>query len=181
MLLLINGSTRTNSTNGAALRAVAELVPQAQLYLGLAELPQFNPDLDQDPLPPLVAGLRAAIAAADALLFCTPEYAGALPGSLKNLLDWTIGGGEMSGKPVGWINCSDRGAAGAYAELATVLRYADTRIVEEACARIVVSRSSLDGSGRIEGEVLAAELASIAQTLERAVTGGAKSHTTDNG
>ncbi|HEY1627129.1 MAG TPA: NAD(P)H-dependent oxidoreductase [Streptosporangiaceae bacterium] len=28
-------------------------------------------------------------------MFCTPEYAGTLPGSLKNSLDWTVGGGEM--------------------------------------------------------------------------------------
>jgi NAD(P)H-dependent FMN reductase len=32
------------------------------------------------------------------------EYAGTLPGSLKNLLDWTVGGGEIYGKPAGWIN-----------------------------------------------------------------------------
>lgn len=43
-------------------------------------------------------------AAADAVLFCTPEYAGALPGSFKNLLDWTVGGGETYGKPAAWIN-----------------------------------------------------------------------------
>lgn len=24
-------------------------------------------------------------------MFCTPEYAGALPGSFTNLLDWTVG------------------------------------------------------------------------------------------
>ena len=36
--------------------------------------------------------MRAAIAAADAVVFCTPEYAGTLPGSFKNLLDWTVGG-----------------------------------------------------------------------------------------
>ena len=49
------------------------------------------------------AALRAALAAADGVLFCTPEYAGALPGSFKNLLDWTVGGGEMYGQPVAWI------------------------------------------------------------------------------
>ena len=42
---------------------------------------------------PAVAGLRAAIGAAGALLFCTPEYAGALPGSFKNLLDVGAGAG----------------------------------------------------------------------------------------
>jgi NAD(P)H-dependent FMN reductase len=165
VLLLINGSTRANSTNGAALRAIAENVEEAHVYASLAELPQFNPDLDQDPLPPLVADLRAAIGSADALLICTPEYAGALPGSLKNLLDWTIGGGEMSGKPVGWINCSDRGAAGAYAELATVLRYADTRIVDAACGRVVVSRSSLDELHRITDPDLIQRLVAVAHGL----------------
>lgn len=147
------------------MRAITELVDGAQLYPGLAELPQFNPDLDRDPLPPLVAGLRAAIGAADGLLFCTPEYAGALPGSCKNLLDWTIGGGEMAGKPVGWINCSDRGAGGAYAELETVLGYAGSSIVPAACARVVVSRSSVDTDGRITDPALANQLAEVARAL----------------
>jgi len=47
-----------------------------------------------------VVKLRRQIAASDAVLFCTPEYAGALPGRFKNLLDWTVGGGEIYGKPV---------------------------------------------------------------------------------
>jgi NAD(P)H-dependent FMN reductase len=42
-----------------------------------------------------VADLRRQIEAADAVVFCTSEYAGALPGSFKNLLDWTVGGGEV--------------------------------------------------------------------------------------
>ena len=46
----------------------------------------------------------ATIADADAVMFSTPEYAGALPGSFLNLLDWTIGGGEIYEKPVAWIN-----------------------------------------------------------------------------
>ena len=69
--------------------------------------------------------LRARIAAADAILFSTPEYAGAMPGSFKNLLDWTVGGVEISEKPVGWINISPTpdGAARTYESLTTVLQY----------------------------------------------------------
>ena len=90
-----------------------------------AGLPHFNPDDDVEPLDPAVAELRAAIDAADAVLFSTPEYAGALPGSFKNLLDWTIGGGEIYEKPVGWINASALGGAtDAYESLGIVLRYA---------------------------------------------------------
>ena len=73
-----------------------------------ASLPHFNPDddRDDDPVHPAVADLRRHIAEADAILICTPEYAGALPGSLKNLLEWTVGDGGTYRKPVAWINVS---------------------------------------------------------------------------
>jgi chromate reductase, NAD(P)H dehydrogenase (quinone) len=39
----------------------------------MADLPAFNPDLDEDPPPPTVFHLRQAIREGDALLFSTPE------------------------------------------------------------------------------------------------------------
>ena len=94
-LLLVSGSTRRCSTNTAALRALRDLAPagvHATLYDGLADLPAFDPDQDQQ-APSAVGQLRAQLAAADAVVFSTPEYAGTLPGSFKNLLDWTVGSG----------------------------------------------------------------------------------------
>jgi len=94
-VLMVSGSLRHGSTNTAMLETARACAPdgvEAVLYEGLDALPHFNPDDDVEPLHPAVAELRAAIDAADALLFSTPEYAGALPGSFKNLLDWTIGG-----------------------------------------------------------------------------------------
>src|ERR1700735_5622116 len=91
-ILLISGSTRSGSGNTAALRTVQAVAPawiRADMYSGLTSLPAFSPDEDEYPPGP-AAELRERIAAADALLFCTPEYAGTLPGSLKNLLDWTV-------------------------------------------------------------------------------------------
>jgi NAD(P)H-dependent FMN reductase len=155
-LLLISGSTRNGSVNSATLHTVADLLGTERggdaegarpvVYDGLARLPHFNPDDDHDPLPAEVARLRGLIAEADAVLFCTPEYAGDLPGSFKNLLDWTVGGAETSGKPCGWINVSSAptGAAGAHRALRTVLTYTDARIVEEGCADIPVPRSAVD-------------------------------------
>ncbi|MDQ2958510.1 MAG: NAD(P)H-dependent oxidoreductase [Actinomycetota bacterium] len=167
-ILLICGSLRTGSTNAAALRCAQEVAPagcQVVDYQDLAALPHFNPDDDVQPLAPVVAQLRSQIGQAGALLFCTPEYAGALPGSLKNLLDWTIGGGEMSGKRVGWINSSDRGAAGAYAELATVLGYADTVMVAEACRHIPVSRSEVAADGSVSNPDIRQQLAAVVGAL----------------
>ncbi len=75
-ILLISGSTRGGSGNTAALRTLQALAPEpvtAVLYAGLSGLPAFNPDDDHEPLPPAVADLRQQIAAADAVLFCTPN------------------------------------------------------------------------------------------------------------
>ncbi len=165
-LLLICGSVRAGSTNAAALQAAGSLAPagvSARGYQGLAGLPHFNPDDDGENLPAAAADLRARLAAADALLFSTPEYAGALPGAFKNLLDWSVGGGEMSGKPVGWINSSwaPTGAAGAYAELRTVLSYADAAIVEAGCANVAVTRSDVGPDGAIVDPRIRAALAAV--------------------
>src|SRR5690349_2939895 len=92
-VLLVCGSVRRGSTNRALLATVealaASLGVTTDLYEALGSLPHFDPDDDVEPLPPAVADLRARLATADALLVCTPEYAGDLPGSFKNLLDWT--------------------------------------------------------------------------------------------
>ena len=127
-VLLVSGSTRSRSTNTAALRSARELQPPgcASLYAGLAALPAFDPDADHPPLPAAVDALRSEIAAADVIVFCTPEYAGTLPGSFKNLLDWTVGGAEISDKPTTWTNVAAPGT-GADATLALVLGYGRAR------------------------------------------------------
>lgn len=128
VILLLSGSLRAASTNEAVLRTAQAVAPSVRLcavrYDGLAELPHFNPDDDNDSLPAPVAGLRAAIERAAGILICTPEYAGSLPGSFKNLLDWTVGGTEISDKPVAWVNAAALGRGqGAEATLRAVLGY----------------------------------------------------------
>ena len=91
-----------------------------------------------------------AVAPADAVVFCTPEYAGTLPGSFKNLLDWTVGGGELYGKPAAWIDVANEGrGGGAQATLGTVLGYVGAQVVERACRRLPVAREWVSASGVI--------------------------------
>jgi chromate reductase, NAD(P)H dehydrogenase (quinone) len=167
--LLVSGSTRRGSTNTAALRtiqAVASAEATAILYEGLSELPAFNPDDDHEPVPAAVAGLRRQLASADAVLFCTPEYAGTLPGSFKNLLDWTVGGGELYGKPVAWINAAAPGRGeGAQAALRTVLGYVGAVVVESACARIPVARDAVGADGLVADANVRAELAQVIRAI----------------
>jgi len=164
-LLLVSGSTRRGSTNGAALRAALELVPagtETALHERLGELPQFDPDADHDPLPPLITELRAEIARADVLVFCTPEYAGTLPGAFKNLLDWTVGGAEMYGKPAAWINVAPEGrGGGADATLRVVLGYVGAQILPASGTRVTVPRDAVDGSGALVDEGVRSQLAEV--------------------
>jgi NAD(P)H-dependent FMN reductase len=158
-LLLISGSLRAGSTNSATLRTAAALAPdgiEATIYDGMGRLPHFNPDDDPTDglgLDPEVAALRAALADADALLLSTPEYAGALPGSFKNLLDWTVGGGQTYEMPVAYINVSGAaapsGGADAHDSLRKVLGYTGARIIEDACLRLPLSRDDVGADGLI--------------------------------
>ena len=168
-ILLVSGSLRERSSNSALLRTAAALIPEgfrAVTYQGMADLPHFNPDDDQDPLPAAVVDLRTRIEESAALLICTPEYAGALPGSFKNLLDWTVGGVEIGDKPTAWINVSSNltKAANAHASLNLVLNYTGAGIVEEACAHLPVGPSMIDGQGVItDAEVRAGIAKSLAE------------------
>ncbi len=138
-LLLVSGSLRRRSTNTAVLRTAQVVAPThlvTALYDELGGLPHFNPDDDVesvDLIDPAVRRSRDAIHAADGVLFCTPEYAGTLPGSFKNLLDWTIGDNHLRAmyrKPVAWIVASLRGADNVYESLRTVLGFAHCDIIE---------------------------------------------------
>jgi chromate reductase, NAD(P)H dehydrogenase (quinone) len=152
-ILMVSGSTRSGSVNTAALATAAATAPSGvttAMYDGLTQLPAFNPDHDGDHVPDTVAQLRRQIAEADAVLFSAPEYAGSLPGSFKNLLDWTVGGGELYGKPAVWLNVAAEGRGRAAQEtLVTVLGYVGAAIVDAACRHIPVDRTAIGADGTV--------------------------------
>jgi NAD(P)H-dependent FMN reductase len=125
----------------------------------MASLPHFNPDEDREgePVRPPVADLRAHVAEADAIVICTPEYAGALPGALKNLLEWTVGDAGTYRKAVAWINVSGpaapTGGADAHDSLRKVLGYVHADIVERACTRIPLTRDAVGDDGKISDPI----------------------------
>lgn len=173
-ILLICGSVRIGSVNAAVMATVADLVgaPFAtNSYDGLSDLPHFNPDLDHSPLPMPVTELRAAIRDASALLISTPEYAGSMPGALKNMLEWTVGGAEISDKPTGWINPSTNPlrAENTYASLANVLRYTGAALVDDACVDVPVSRQSISADGIIHNETIRRAISEAIRALTQSI------------
>jgi chromate reductase, NAD(P)H dehydrogenase (quinone) len=176
-ILLVSGSLRAGSTNTALLRTAHARAPEGvvtTLYDGLGDLPHFNPDddVEGEQLAPAPADLRAQLDEADAVLFSTPEYAGTLPGSFKNLLDWTVGGGTYD-KPVAWVNASasPTGATGAHESLRKVLTYTGTDIVEAACTQIPVPRHSIGPDGLVADDAVGERLAGVLTALAEHVAG----------
>lgn len=132
-ILAINGSTRADSSNLNLMNAIAEISTDyfnITILKGLDQLPQFNPDLDNDTPPEAIAEYRKAIRLADGVLICTPEYAMGVPGTLKNAIDWTVLTMEFSKKPVALITASSLGEK-AHESLLGTLRIIEANVTEE--------------------------------------------------
>jgi chromate reductase len=173
-ILLVSGSLREGSTNASVLRTAQQVAPAGvatTAYGEMGTLPHFNPDDDREgeAVHPAVNELRAQIAAADAVLICTPEYAGALPGALKNLLEWTVGDAGTYRKPIAWINAAGpaapTGAADAHDSLRKVLGYVHAEIVEEACVRIPVTRDAVGPDGTLSDPTMRSAVAAVLAAL----------------
>jgi len=161
-ILTISGSLRARSSNTELLRALQLVADPSWVfdhYDGLASLPPFNPDLDfEGATPPEpVRDLRARIAAADALLISSPEYAHGVPGSLKNALDWLVSDAAMIGKPIALLNASQRSTF-AHPQLAETLRTMSTALVAEASIVVPLDGRRLDAAGIVADPVLASLL-----------------------
>jgi len=158
-VLTISGSLRARSSNTELLRAAALVADPSWTfdhYDGLAALPHFNPDLDfEGATPPeAVRDLRARIAAADALLISSPEYAHGVPGALKNALDWMVSDAAMIGKPIALLNASARSTF-AHPQLAETLRTMSTALTAEASVTVPLDGRKLDAAGIAADPMLA--------------------------
>lgn len=129
-IFAICGSTKTSSANLLYIAAITKLLGagyEVTILSSIADLPHFNPDLDTDHAPQSVWQLRKNISLADGILICTPEYAMGLPGSLKNVLDWTVSSSSFSKKPVLALVASLQGEK-AYQSLIDVLTVIEARV-----------------------------------------------------
>src|SRR5205085_36037 len=100
---------RKDSVNRKIAGALAELTPALDFrIIEIGDLPHFDQDLEGDP-PAAWVRFREEVAAADAVLFVTPEYNRSLPGVLKNAIDVgsrPYGHSVWNGKPGAVISAS---------------------------------------------------------------------------
>jgi len=170
-ILAVSGSLRSESHNGALLRAAAEEAPRdvdIELWNGLKGIPAFDQDDEIDP-PLTVEAFRDKVRDADAVLFATPEYNSSIPGALKNALDWAsrpTASNVFRNKPVAVIG-SSAGAFGgvwAQAELRKVLAAMGARVADVELA-VGHAAEKFDENGALIDGTVRQELRDAVSTL----------------
>jgi len=172
-VLCLAGSLRRDSWNRRLLQAAAATAPTSlrlDVFDGLAAVPMFDEDLERrEPGGPAgVRSLREAIAAADGLIIATPEYNHAIPGVLKNALDWlsreSPQGEVLMEKPVAVLGAS----AGPWG---TRLAQASLRQVLHTCGALVMPTPTVfiaNAASRFDEHAALADPA-VEQSLQRFV------------
>ena len=154
-IAVVVGSLRRDSFNRLLANAIAKLAPAEFSFqqLRIDDLPLYNQDDDAKPADP-VKRLKSEIAAADGLLFVTPEYNRSLPGVLKNAIDHAsrpYGQNAWAGKPAGVLGASigATGTALAQQHLRNVLAYLDVPTLAQPEVFIQVKEGLFDDKGNL--------------------------------
>ncbi len=89
-LIGMSGSLRRGSYSNAVLETMREkFAGRADLAIwDLRPIPPYDQDFEGERRPAPVRALLSAIAEADGLVLCAPEFNHSIPGVLKNALDW---------------------------------------------------------------------------------------------
>src|SRR5258707_14670962 len=173
-ILAVSGSLRAGSHNTSLLRAAAEAAPEGvevELWEGIGDLPIYDQDLEGSDLPDAVQRLREDWAAADAILFATPEYNGSVPGGLKNAVDWAsrpVREAALTNQTVAVIGASTGqfGAMWAQADLRKILGVAGARVVADELP-VTRAHEKFDAEGRLLDGELFERLRLLLETLAR--------------
>ena len=153
-IAVIVGSLRRESFNRKLADALPALAPDVEFtQLRIDDLPAYNQDNDGTP-PDSVKRLKGEIAAADGLVFVTPEYNRSMPGVLKNAIDHAsrpYGQSAWKGKPAGVLGVSIGAAGTALAQqhLRNVLAYLDAPTLGQPEVFIQHKEGMFDASGKL--------------------------------
>ncbi len=172
------GSSRPGSINRKFAKALAKLA-SAKLDFQVVEvndLPFFDPERENN-LPASVQRMKEAVAAADAVLFVTPEYNRGVPAVLKNALDWGTRpyGTNVWDSKLATVTGASPGAIGtavAQHQLRTMLTAVGALVLGQPEVYLAYKPELIDDDGNVTDEQTAAflqgyldKLASLAARL----------------
>jgi chromate reductase len=176
-LLGLCGSLRAGSTNRLLMSEAARLYAPERFEEGDLRLPLYDGDLEKAGMPEAVTRLAAAVQAADAVVIATPEYNKALPGVLKNALDWIsrVKGEPWRDRPVAIVSASAGRAGGERAQfsLRLCLNAFRPRVLPGPEVMIAHSAQAFDEQGRLTDARSVAMLTELMDLLKAEVARGA--------
>lgn len=168
---VIVGSLSSNSINRKLANALIKLAPEGVSFtdISIGEVSLYSSDYDAD-YPPAGLDLKKAIEASDGILIVTPEYNRAMPGVLKNALDWASrpwGQNSFNAKPVAVIGASPGaiGTAVAQASLRPVLGFLNVAQLGQPEVYIQYSKGLVDDDANVTNESTEAFLKDYMKTV----------------
>lgn len=169
-IAVLVGSLRKDSVNRKVAKALEALTPNLKFnFVEIGDLPFFDQDLEANP-PAEWVRLRGEIAAADAVLFVTPEYNRGLPAVLKNALDVAsrpYGQSVWNGKPgaIVSVTIGAQGAILANHQLRSSLTFLNVPTLAQPEAYISGALSLFDENGELINESTSGFLAAFGQAF----------------
>jgi chromate reductase len=152
------GSLASGSINRILSQALIRLAPDDLEFteISIKDLPLYNSDFDEE-YPPEGVALKDAIAASDGILFISPEYNRAIPGALKNAIDWGSrpwGTNSFARKPSGIIGASPGaiGTAVMQSNMRSVLSFLDAPQLNSPEAYITFHAEDFGENGEVLNE-----------------------------
>ena len=170
------GSLARGSINRKLALALTRLSPPELQFreIPIGDLPLYSYDYDAD-FPPSARALKDAIAAADAILFVTPEYNRSIPGALKNAIDWGSrpwGTNSFARKPSAVIGTSPGkiGTAVGQQHLRSIMAFCNSPLMNAIEAYIEFTPGLITDDGEVTQESTRAFLASYMQEFHGFIT-----------
>ena len=157
-IAIIVGSLRKDSINRKVARSICGIRGdnlECQM-VEIGDLPLYNQDYDALPEQPApYVRFREQVAAADGILFCTPEYNRGVPGVMKNAVDVgsrPYGQSVFHKKPAAIVSASPGsiGGFGANHQLRQACVFLDMPVMQQPEAYLGhVTDDSFDGEGHL--------------------------------
>ena len=172
-VLAMCGSLRAGSYNRAALRTAIELKPPGMTIdtADIGSFPLYNEDVRAQGFPAPVETFRGQIAAADALLFVTPEYNYSISGVLKNAIDWASRPPDQpfAGKPVAIMGAGAgmAGTARAQYDLRRCCVFLDMHPLNKPEVLIFQAQNKFDAAGELTDETARGLIRDLMAALAR--------------
>lgn len=166
--VLVGSLRKDSATRKLAEAIILEAPPSlAFSHVEIGGLPLYNEDLETGTPPIAWSDFRREIAAADAILFVTPEYNRSVPGALKNAIDVgsrPYGKSAFAGKSAAIVTGSPGavGGFGANHHLRQSLVFFDMPVMAQPEAYIGGLWGLFDEDGKVQNAETRAFLGQVA-------------------